>query len=116
MKFEIEAEIPEGYEPTGEYRIIGVDEPFLNSATGIVSVGSETLSMCKRIILRKKRWIPVGGEVYFFISSDAVWNCKYYDTDTDEDRIKIGNCFKTEEEAKAKFEKFLEVLKEEYSS
>jgi hypothetical protein len=51
MKFEIEADIPEGYEPTGEYRVPGLGEYYLFSDKAALS--NLNLLSCA-IILRKK--------------------------------------------------------------
>lgn len=48
----------------------------------------------------KKRWIPVKNEQYCYIDEDLEIESEFFDDDEyDNDLIKLGNCFKTEEEA-----------------
>lgn len=63
-------------------------------------------------VIEKKVWKPQKEERYYFIKTGGVVcheeNCNIY---IDIDRFNIGNCFKTEEEAKHMVEK-LKVIKE----
>ncbi len=48
----------------------------------------------------KKRWIPAENEQYCFIDEDLEIESEFFDDDEyDNNLIKLGNCFKTKEEA-----------------
>lgn len=48
----------------------------------------------------KKRWIPVENEQYCYIDEDLEIESEFFDDDEyDNNLIKLGNCFKTKEEA-----------------
>lgn len=51
----------------------------------------------------KKRWIPAGKyEQYYHINRDLeIGDVLFYDDEYDNNRIELGNCFKTEEEAQS---------------
>lgn len=49
---------------------------------------------------------PVTGDVFYSIFSDGeVDSCVFYDSSFDTDRISMGNCFRTEEEAEFEVER-----------
>ena len=52
MKFEIDVEIPEGFEPTGEYRALGAGDWYIDPYGG-ASQAQET-NVRRYVILRKK--------------------------------------------------------------
>ena len=67
----------------------------------------------------KNKWKPKEGEAYFFIYFE---NGQFYKPsiiltiyvktrDSDKEKRKIGNCFKTKKEAQAKLKQILELLK-----
>jgi len=69
MRFEIEAEIPEGYEPTGEYRL-GMQGDSWLSVDGSVGRGcAETL----RVILREKWQWPAWLKVSHITFDSEYW-------------------------------------------
>ena len=50
----------------------------------------------------KKRWIPVENEQYCYIDEDLEIESEFFDDDEyDNNLIKLGNCFKTKEEAQS---------------
>ena len=60
-----------------------------------------------------KKWIPKNGEVYFYFDSELSLKKHDYDVfDSDNERIKNGNCFKTKSECKAAIDKIKKVLNE----
>jgi hypothetical protein len=101
MRFEIEADIPDGYEPTGEFREPAAKEWFISEFGGL-----EFLPCPKdgdygdRIILRRKPWRAEDEGRYWFISGtgEAVPN-EEYGFREDKIRHKIGNYYKTREQA-----------------
>lgn len=67
------------------------------------------------IVLVKKKWQPKDNDEYYYIDDTLeVTERTYYDSPElsyDSDRVKIGNYFKTKEEAEAMVEKMKELLK-----
>lgn len=64
----------------------------------------------KRII--EYRWQPKVGEYYYTLdSSFTPYSIPFREDSLDRQLLKIGNCFKTEEEAEAKAKEILEILK-----
>lgn len=65
-KITIDVEVPDGYEPTGEYRWPNPNEPFLAYTGNVVTmpIGDTVGRRGNRIILRKKwafpAWFPNG--------------------------------------------------------
>lgn len=66
--------------------------------------------------VEKLRWKPREGESYFtvIVSATDAWMSQYtWDNDnTDKSAYKIGNCYKTKEEAEAKLEQIKKLLLE----
>lgn len=59
-----------------------------------------------------KVWKPKKGDKYYYIgNAGSIFNCDWREDNLDEARLNIGNCFKTEEDAKHMVEK-LKVIKE----
>ena len=52
-KFEIEADIPEGYEPTGEYRLVHQNEWFLDGEYDLPQQLTNQGWMNRRLLLRR---------------------------------------------------------------
>lgn len=65
-----------------------------------------------------KPWKPKKGDIYsYYINStyfDGTNSCRWTDEGLDLLLWKAGNCFKTEEEAKAKGKEIMEQIKKEY--
>ena len=63
----------------------------------------------KRII--EYKWKPKDGEDYYVINTlFNVIRCTWSSSGFDFDLLKSGNCFKTEEEAKAKADEIIKIL------
>lgn len=60
---------------------------------------------------KSKMWRPMHGESYYYINSVGSIECSKYNSYVHENRFLIGNCFKTEAEAKFTVE-HLKVLNE----
>jgi hypothetical protein len=81
MKFEIEAEIPEGYEPTGEYRQAKTGEPWIDGGR-VCSVPTNYAV----IILREKWQWPA------WLKADYVeWNGSEWFAITDGHTLWLGS-------------------------
>ncbi len=65
-----------------------------------------------------KPWKPKKGDIYsYYINStyyDGTNSCKWTDEGLDLLLWKVGNCFKTEEEAKTKGKEIMEQIQKEY--
>lgn len=56
---------------------------------------------------KSKDWKPKKGDTYYYIGSvGSIFNYDYREDISDEAHLNIGNCFKTEEDAKHMVEKF----------
>ena len=68
------------------------------------------------LFLVKKKWQPKWNDVYYYIDDTLDVIFRIYDDSPelsyDIDRVKIGNCFQTKEEAEAMAEKIKELLKQ----
>ena len=72
----------------------------------------EALADDWEVVEENKVWKPKKGETYWYIcNAGNIVDDTNDNTKTDEDRFSIGNCFKTQEEAKHMVEK-LKVIKE----
>lgn len=67
------------------------------------------------ILLKKKKWKPEEGQRYWYVDSAnmTVRNSIFYLSTKHNNRIRINNFFKTEEEAKIMSEKFKQLLRDE---
>ena len=65
-----------------------------------------------------KPWKPKKGDIYsYYINStyfDGINSCMWADESLDLLHWKVGNCFKTEEEAKTKGKEIMEQIQKEY--
>ena len=65
-----------------------------------------------------KKWKPKKGDIYsYYINStyfDGINSCMWANECLDLLHWKVGNCFKTEEEAKAKGKEIMEQIQKEY--
>lgn len=72
--------------------------------------GKDWDAVNKRIV--EYRWQPKVGEYYYTLdSSFTPYSIPFREDSLDRQLLKIGNCFKTEEEAEAKAKEILEILK-----
>lgn len=50
--------------------------------------------------LRRKPWKPIKGEIYYYVTEEGLmWSEDWVDDDIDLMRYKLGNCYRTKEEA-----------------
>ena len=63
-----------------------------------------------------KTWKPKKGDIYSYYLNcfDGINSCKWTDEFLDLLLWKVGNCFKTEEEAKTKGKEIMEQIQKEY--
>lgn len=65
------------------------------------------------IIFEPEKWKPKKDESYFFVNGvNEIFRTVWYNDSTDNKRVAIGNCYPTEESAKARQEynaKFMEL-------
>lgn len=62
MKFEIEVDIPDGYEPTGEFRRAMRGERYLDDTGHVIEI-EKYMSVGKYIILRKVPRTPTSADI-----------------------------------------------------
>lgn len=61
----------------------------------------------------KVKWVPSSHEKYYFLDDEIdVVTTFFSDNSVNRNRIKVGNYFKTREDAEEKLEKIKEVLRE----
>lgn len=71
--------------------------------------GKDWDAVNKRII--EYRWQPKVGEYYYTLdSSFTPYSIPFREDSLDRQLLKIGNCFKTEEEAKAKADEIIKII------
>ena len=79
-------------------------------------VVEELLNGCIKAV--PKPWKPKKGDTYsYYINSTYFYgtnSCKWTDEDLDLLLWKVGNCFRTEEEAKTKGKEIMDQIKKEY--
>lgn len=66
--------------------------------------------------IKDEPWKPKNSEEYFFLQSDATWNNSFWCNDFyDKNRVSVGNCFQTIEQAKkaAEWLKAFKVLRDD---
>lgn len=99
MKIELDVQIPDGYEATGEYRPPRTGEWFFDHGCARCYDGRRGLSY---IILRKKRWRAEQGCKYFAVwcTGEAVVVTEAGHR-TDDATYAAHNYFRTKEEAEA---------------
>lgn len=75
-----------------------------------ISKTEEHLASMKKMLKDSEyeRWRPKLGETYYYTTStNGIPTADWNDYDVDNSRYDIGNCFETEQEAKAELEKIL---------
>jgi hypothetical protein len=116
QKIEIEVDIPEGYEATGEYRRPECGECYLWD-TG-ANIGKSCCDPEERdtplVILRKKPWRAARGDVYWIVGScGMVLDIEEDGNVENDEHFEFGNYFKTEEQAEAAAERVRRAYKED---
>lgn len=104
-------------------RMIGVElnEEFMVNGTkfkltlnGLTRNNDETLYcyiltslLTGELELRRKPWKPIKGEIYYYVTEEGlVWSEDWVDDDIDLMRYKLGNCYRTKEEAEVDVHKW----------
>lgn len=96
-----------------DYYFLDKDIIFYADGTAILGINVESaLADDWEVIEENKVWKPKKVESYWYIcNAGNIVDDRNDNTKTDEDRFSIGNCYKTQEEAKHMVEK-LKVIKE----
>ena len=95
------------------YYVLDKNIIFSADETAILGIAVESvLANDWEVVEESKVWSPKKGEKYWYIyNAGDIVDDTNDNSKTDEDRFSIGNCFKTQEEAKHMVEK-LKVIKE----
>lgn len=102
------------------YSIVGLIEEgkdeYINTFTedGLLSIHSKDSG--SNLFLVKKRWKPKEGDCYYIVSSTlGVLMQENYQEDIYQDKLfyKVGNCFKTKEEAEEMAKKIRQLVNDE---
>ena len=95
------------------YYVLDKNIIFSADETSILGIAVESvLANDWEVVEESKVWSPKKGEKYWYIyNAGDIVDDTNDNSKTDEDRFSIGNCFKTQEEAKHMVEK-LKVIKE----
>lgn len=112
-KVELELpELPEEYEYTGEYREPIQGESFMDSFGKVHTIRLYE-ALPPKLIIRKKRWRARDGDIYWTVSSCVGKKVNSYieaGLCHDNHYWKMGNYFKTSEEALDARDKIVELL------
>lgn len=66
-----------------------------------------TLLLTGELKIRRKPWKPIKDEIYYYVAEDGLtWGAEWIDNDVDRMRYKLGNCYRTKEEAEANVNKW----------
>lgn len=66
-----------------------------------------TLLLTGELKIRRKPWKPIKYDEYYYVAEDGLtWGAEWIDNDVDLMRYKLGNCYRTKEEAEANVNKW----------
>jgi len=91
-------------------RVPKVGEYVYSRASGYRKITEATDSF--HIVIKRKVWEPAYGQQYYLVntSSGTAISDRFDNATCDNDRIAIGNCFRTEEQAKEAAKRFKQML------
>ena len=89
---------PDGWEYTGEYRYVKSGEFYPSGSIAAEWKKSYQLA-APYPILRRKRWVPNIGDKYWFSPASGTISAFYEGCIWDKEKLKHGNCWRTEEQA-----------------
>lgn len=89
---------PEGWEYTGEFRKVSNGDWYLHEGEAKNWVAPVFSTWCYPI-LRRKRWVPNIGDKYWFSPASGTISAFYDGCIWDKEKLKHGNCWRTEEQA-----------------
>lgn len=104
----------------GEYfQIDGYDEPFvlINDGLHYAALGSMAEMTLTKLLsgkcsIKRKPWKPKTNEAYWSILPDGVTHvARWYNDFIDMNVYKLGNCYRTEKEARANSDKWIAFYK-----
>lgn len=74
---------------------------------GVVQGLILTLLLTGELKIRRKPWKPIKDETYYYVVEEGLtWEEDWVDDDVDLMRYKLGNCYRTKEEAEANVNKW----------
>lgn len=74
---------------------------------GVVQGLILTFLLTGELKIRRKPWKPIKDGAYYYVAEDGLtWEEDWVDNDVDLMRYKLGNCYRTKEEAKANVNKW----------
>lgn len=74
---------------------------------GIVQGLILTFLLTGELKIRRKPWKPIKDETYYYVTEEGLtWEEDWVDDDVDLMRYKLGNCYRTKEEAEANVNKW----------
>ncbi len=66
-----------------------------------------TFLLTGELKIRRKPWKPIKDETYYYVTEEGLtWEEDWVDDDVDLMRYKLGNCYRTREEAEANVNKW----------
>lgn len=93
--------------------ILNGDETYVLTQEGLICSGGFvqglllTLLLAGKLEIKRKSWKPIKDEAYYYVSEDGLtWEEDWIDNDVDRMRYKLGNCYRTKEEAEANVNKW----------
>jgi len=107
-------DLPDGWEYTGEYRLPKKGDHYFTAFRG-VSKASFSFKNDNQLIVKRKKWAPRTGEVYWFIrktSFEAASSTFDPTYSSDNQNSFSGNYFRTKETAEWVAKKFKDLLEE----
>lgn len=74
---------------------------------GVVQGLILTFLLTGELKIRRKPWKPIKDETYYYVTEEGLtWEEDWVDDDVDLMRYKLGNCYRTKEEAEANVNKW----------
>lgn len=74
---------------------------------GVVQGLILTFLLTGELKIRRKPWKPIKNETYYYVTEEGLtWEEDWVDDDVDLMRYKLGNCYRTKEEAEANVNKW----------
>lgn len=74
---------------------------------GVVQGLILTFLLTGELKIRRKPWKPIKDEAYYYVAEDGLmWEEGWIDDDVDLMRYKLGNCYRTKEEAEVNVNKW----------
>lgn len=85
---------------------IAMDGILSDTTPAAKNMGILNKILCGEYTIKRKSWKPNLNDEYYFVEEDYVYSEFWIDSWIDKLYYKIGNCYRTREEAKANIEKW----------